>query len=63
MASRMPGFGRGVPPATRIELCVALAFTEPEARLEGGRFFVLTTAHDGYNLTWLPTLLAGSNQT
>lgn len=62
VASRMPGFGRGVPPSTRIELCVALAFSETEARVEGGRFFVLTTAHDGYNLTWLPSRADGWEQ-
>lgn len=56
VTSRMPGFGRGVPPSTRIQQCVAVAFSEAEVRHEGSRFFVLTTAHDGYNLTWLPSL-------
>ncbi|CAJ1353526.1 unnamed protein product [Effrenium voratum] len=55
--SRTPGFGKGVPPASRIEQCVAVAFSEADARLEGGRFFVLTAAHDGYNLTWVPTVV------
>lgn len=56
VTSRMPGFGRGVPPSTRIQQCVAVAFSEAEVRHEGSKFFVLTTAHDGYNLTWLPSL-------
>lgn len=56
VTSRMPGFGRGVPPSTRIQQCVAVAFSEAEVRHEGSRFFVLTAAHDGYNLTWLPSL-------
>ncbi|CAK9064931.1 unnamed protein product [Durusdinium trenchii] len=59
VTSRMPGFGRGVPPSTRIEQCVAVGFSEAEVRLEGSRFFVLTTAHDGFNLTWLPSMKSG----
>ena len=42
--------------AAGIQQCVAVAFSEAEVRHEGSRFFVLTTAHDGYNLTWLPSL-------
>eukprot|EP00434_Breviolum_minutum_P040586 symbB.v1.2.036066.t1/scaffold4838.1/size34075/3 len=56
VTSRMPGFGKGVPPSTRIQHCVAVAFSEAEVRYEGSRFFVLTTAQDGFNLTWLPSL-------
>lgn len=36
-----------------------MAFSEAEVRYEGSRFFVLTTAQDGFNLTWLPSLYLG----
>ena len=42
-----------------IQHCVAVAFSEAEVRYEGSRFFVLTTAQDGFNLTWLPSLHLG----
>lgn len=40
---------------------MAVGFSEAEVRLEGSRFFVLTTAHDGFNLTWLPSMKLGSS--
>mmetsp|Transcript_55725 Transcript_55725/g.129979 ORF Transcript_55725/g.129979 Transcript_55725/m.129979 type:complete len:904 (-) Transcript_55725:145-2856(-) len=52
--SRIPGFGKGVMPSTRIEQCVAVALTEADVRVaEGSHFFILTAAQDGFNLTWL----------
>eukprot|EP00438_Fugacium_kawagutii_P005352 Skav210326 [mRNA] locus=scaffold475:349401:357011:- [translate_table: standard] len=36
VTSRMPGFGRGVPPSTRIQNCVAVAFSEAEVTSGAG---------------------------
>ncbi|CAE7210347.1 unnamed protein product [Symbiodinium necroappetens] len=58
VTSRIAGFGKGVSPSTRIENCVAVALNEADVRTEGGRFFVLTAAHDGFNLTWVPSVSA-----
>lgn len=62
VTSRIPGFGKGVSPSTRIEQCVAVALNEADVRTEGGHFFVLTAAHDGFNLTWVPSVSSREGQ-
>ena len=45
-----------------IEQCVAVALNEADVRTEGGHFFVLTAAHDGFNLTWVPSVSSREGQ-
>eukprot|EP00930_Biecheleria_cincta_P038993 TRINITY_DN26810_c0_g1_i1.p1 TRINITY_DN26810_c0_g1~~TRINITY_DN26810_c0_g1_i1.p1 ORF type:complete len:832 (-),score=116.46 TRINITY_DN26810_c0_g1_i1:164-2659(-) len=56
VASRTAGYGKGVPPAAKVEHCVVVPFTGFDIRHENASSMVLTAASDGVNLGWSITL-------
>lgn len=56
VASRTPGYGKGIPPAAKMEHCAVVPLTALDVRHEGASSMVLTSASDGINLGWSVSL-------